>query len=47
MIKIFQIGFNKCATVSLHKFFESNGLKSIHWDKGRLAKTIYKNSKLI
>lgn len=45
MIKIFQIGFNKCGTVSLHKFFESNGLKSIHWDKGRLAQTIYKNSK--
>ena len=43
MIKIFQIGFNKCGTVSLHKFFESNKLKSIHWDKGRLAKTIQNN----
>lgn len=43
MIKIFQIGFNKCGTVSLHKFFKSNGLKSIHWDEGRLAKRILKN----
>lgn len=43
MIKIFQIGFNKCGTVSLHKFFESNGLKSIHWDRGRLARKIQSN----
>ena len=38
--KIFQIGFNKCGTRSIHHFFEKNGIKSIHYDKGRLAKTI-------
>lgn len=37
-MKIFQIGFNKCGAVSLHKFFLDNGLKSIHWDNGNLAK---------
>ena len=44
-MKIFQIGFNKCGTTSLHKFFLDNGLKSIHWDSGNLAKKIHRNSK--
>jgi len=47
-MKTFQIGFNRCGTLSLHKFFEKNGLKSIHWDNGKLAKTIlvnYKNNR--
>jgi hypothetical protein len=43
MNKIFQIGFNKCGTVSMHKFFEANRLKSVHWDKGRLAQRIQSN----
>ena len=42
--KIFQIGFNKCGTTSLHHFFINNGLKSIHWDETRLAKKIIENS---
>lgn len=41
--KIFQIGFNKCGTTSLHKFFLSNGLKSIHWGDALLAKKIKDN----
>ena len=41
--KIFQIGFNKCGTVSVYHFFENNGLKPIHWDMGRLADTIKRN----
>jgi hypothetical protein len=28
--KIFLIGFNKCGTTSLHKFFHAQGLKSVH-----------------
>ncbi len=28
--KIFLIGFNKCGTTSLHKFFRNQGLKSAH-----------------
>lgn len=43
MNKIFQIGFNKCGTTSLHNFFLSNNLKSIHWDRSRLAKKINHN----
>lgn len=46
MNKIFQIGFNKCGTTSLHNFFKRNGIKSIHWDNGDLAKKIYENHKL-
>jgi hypothetical protein len=30
-MKIFQIGFNRCGTLSLKKFFTSNGVKSVHW----------------
>jgi hypothetical protein len=46
MKKIFQIGFNRCGTRSLCSFFEQNDLKSIHFDKGNIAKTIYKNSRI-
>lgn len=41
--KIFQIGFNKCGTTSIHQFFLNNGLRSVHWDLGNLAKTIQNN----
>lgn len=41
--RIIVIGPNKCGTTSLHKFFEMNGLKSIHYDGGRLAKRIISN----
>lgn len=40
---IFQIGFNKCGTRSLTRFFKRNGIPSIHWDRKRLAKNIIKN----
>jgi hypothetical protein len=43
--KIFQIGFNKCGTTSLHVFFQKNNIPSIHWHDGRLAKTMYDNYK--
>ena len=42
--KIFIIGFNRCGTVSLHKFFAAAGLKSIHCDEGRLAVTMARNA---
>jgi hypothetical protein len=42
-MKIFQIGFNRCGTLSLHYFFEKNGLKSIHYDYGHIACEIIKN----
>jgi hypothetical protein len=34
---IFQIGFNKCGTTSLHKFFVDSGIASLHWGEGLLA----------
>jgi hypothetical protein len=42
-MKVFQIGFNKCGTRSLDRWFERSGYKNIHWDKGRLASTIRDN----
>ena len=39
--KIVQIGLNKCGTTSLHKFFLRNGIPSVHWDEGKLAKCLY------
>ncbi len=35
--RIFQIGFNRCGTTSLHIFFLRNGISSVHWDRGRIA----------
>jgi hypothetical protein len=37
-VKIFQIGFNKCATSTLFRYFERNGVPAIHWDHGDLAR---------
>lgn len=44
--KIFQIGFNKCGTTSIHNLFNkfSNPvLSSIHWNYGYLAQKIHQN----
>ena len=41
--KIFQIGFNKCGTKTLHHYFSRNGIKSVHWDEGRLAQRMFTN----
>ncbi len=41
--KIFQIGFNKCGTTSLHRFFLANGLTSVHWARGKIARKLYLN----
>lgn len=29
---VFQIGFNKCGTVSLHDYFQKNKINSYHWE---------------
>lgn len=45
-LKIFQIGFNKCGTCSIHDLFDKYSipkLKSIHWDYGKLAYSIHNN----
>ena len=43
MNKIFIIGFNKTASTSLHRLFKDSHIPSIHWDFGRLAKTMMLN----
>lgn len=37
---IFQIGFNRCGTASLHKFLFFSGIPSLHWVNEILAKRI-------
>jgi len=44
-IKIFQIGFNKCGTLSIHDFLVENGIRSVHYLKGELANIIFENHK--
>lgn len=47
--KIFQIGFNKCGTSSIHSLFEkytSPKVRSIHWKKGLLAKSMFNNMQM-
>ncbi len=40
---IFIIGFNKSGTTSIHKLFRGNGVPSIHWRGGKVAKRCIKN----
>jgi len=40
---IFQIGFNRCGTEALYRFFSGSGIPSVHWDHGRLAQRIRLN----
>ena len=42
-MKVFQVGFGKCGTSSLHQFFLNSGYRSIHWGGGELAKSISRN----
>lgn len=42
-LKVFQIGFNKCGTRTIHHFLHVNGIKSIHWDAGDLARRMFRN----
>ena len=35
--RIFQIGFNRCATTTLIRFFQANNLKCLHWGRGSIA----------
>lgn len=42
-LKVIQIGFNKCGTRTLQKYFKRNGKNSVHWDRGRLARQVFAN----
>lgn len=37
MGKVFQIGFNKCGTRSISRFFNQNGVRTAHWCEGKIA----------
>jgi hypothetical protein len=41
---LFIIGFNKSGTTSIHKLAQLSGYRSVHWDEGKLAKTILTNT---
>lgn len=41
--KIFIVGFNKSGTTTLHQYFKSNNLSSVHWDGGRMAVAMQAN----
>jgi hypothetical protein len=34
-VKIFFIGFNKCATTAIHRLMAASGIRSIHWERRR------------
>lgn len=40
---VFIVGMNKTATTALHTFFEGQGWPSVHYDQGRLARTMLRN----
>jgi hypothetical protein len=42
-MKVFQIGFNRCGTLSLCDFFAQNGHKSVHWDNQKWDINFIKN----
>lgn len=47
-VKVFQIGFSKCGTVTIASFFRANGISAVHHDFGYLALSMhdnYRNSK--
>lgn len=41
--RYFQIGFHRCGTTSLWRFFERNGIPTVHFDKGNLARRMRDN----
>lgn len=43
--KIFLIGFNKCGSRSLHGWFVSAGLSSVHYKDGKLARVLTRNKR--
>ena len=42
-VKVFQIGFSKCGTVTIASFFKNNGISAVHHDFGFLALSMYDN----
>lgn len=45
MRRIFQIGFNKCGTRSISAFLTANGIPTVHFKRGNLARALANNLK--
>jgi hypothetical protein len=43
-VRVFQIGFSKCGTISIAEFFRDNGIATIHHDFGNLAVSMHENA---
>lgn len=41
--RIFQIGFNRCATTTLTNFLRMNGISAGHWRNGKIARNFYRD----
>jgi hypothetical protein len=41
--RIFQIGFNRCATTTLTNFLRMNGISAGHWRNGKIARSFYRD----
>lgn len=41
--RYFQIGFRKCGTTTLWRFFEENGIPAVHFDRGNMARRMRDN----
>ena len=40
-MRVFQIGFNKCGTVSIKRAFTNAGVEAVHWNGGSLARSMF------
>jgi len=40
------IGFNRCGTLSFHRFFQSNQISSVHYHRNTLARRLQRNCRL-
>ena len=45
-MKVFQIGFNRCGTLSICHFFNQNGHKAVHWDHKKWERHFIENHRL-
>ncbi len=43
--RIFQVGFNKCGTRSISAFLDNNGIPTVHFKRGNLARALANNLK--
>ena len=42
-MKFFQIGVNRCGTLTMHGYLRANGVRSVHYGNGKLAQRMFRN----